>query len=440
MLLLREQILLQIYIPTVCMKERKETILKTNKLFRRDFTMVVAGQIISLFGNAVLRFALPLYLLKETGSAALFGLVTACSFLPMIVFSLLGGVVADRVNKRNIMVALDYSTALLVLGFSLLLGKAPLVPLFIVVMMLLYGIQGAYQPSVQASLPAIVEPAQLISANAVVNQVNSLSGLLGPVIGGMLYGAFGISSILAVSILCFAVSATMEIFIHIPHERRKASGTAIQTAAADLKESYCFIRDKQPIFFRIALVVTLFNMVLSAVMVIGLPYLLVEILGVNDRLFGISQGVMGLGGITGGILAGMLGNKLKIRKIYMTMFVCSLCVAPMGIVMILGLPVMSSYLVITALSLAGMSSSTVFAVQMLSYVQMKTPGELVGKVIAAILAVSTCAHPIGQSVYGVLFETFKENAGWVMLLAAVAGAVIALLSAGTFRHLEEGQD
>ena len=400
--------------------------------------MVVIGQIISLFGNAVLRFALPLYLLKETGSAALFGLVTACSFLPMIVLSLLGGVVADRVNKRNIMVILDYSTALLILVFSLLLGKAPLVPLFIAVMMLLYGIQGAYQPSVQASLPAIVDQEKLISANAVVNQVNSLSGLLGPVIGGMLYGAFGISSILWVSILCFVISATMEIFIHIPHEKREMSGTALQTAGADLKESYLFIREKQPVFFRIALVVALFNMVLSAVMVIGLPVLLVEQLGISDRLFGISQGVMGLGGITGGILAGVLGNRLNIRKIYMTMFFCALCVAPMGIVMILGLPQMVCYLVITGLSLVGMSAATVFAVQMLAYVQMNTPGELVGKVIAAILAVSTCAHPIGQAVYGVLFQAFEENGGWVMLMAAAAGALTALLSAGTFRHLGEG--
>lgn len=401
--------------------------------------MVVIGQIISLFGNAVLRFALPLYLLKETGSAALFGLVTACSFLPMIVLSLLGGVLADRVNKRNIMVVLDYSTAALILGFSLLLGTASLVPLFIAVMMLLYGIQGAYQPSVQASLPSIVDQDQLIGANAVVNQVSSLSGLLGPVIGGVLFGTFGINSILAVSILCFVISATMEIFIHIPHEKRKMSGTALETAGADLKESYRFIREKQPVFFRIALVVAMFNMVLSAVMIIGLPVLLVEQLGISDRLFGISQGVMGLGGIAGGMLAGMLGNKLKIRKIYKTMFLCALCVAPMGIVMILGLPQMVCYLVITVLSLVGMSAATVFAVQMLSYVQMKTPGELVGKVIAAILAVSTCAHPVGQAVYGVLFQTFEQNGGWVMLMAAAAGAMVALLSAGNFRHMDEKQ-
>ena len=127
------------------------------KLFRRDFTLVAIGQIISLFGNAILRFALPLYLLRQTGSAALFGLVSACSFLPMIALFFLGGVLADRVNKRNIMVALDFFTALLVLSVYLGLGRLPLVLLILVPLMLLYGISGTYQPAVQASIPALVE-------------------------------------------------------------------------------------------------------------------------------------------------------------------------------------------------------------------------------------------------------------------------------------------
>lgn len=84
-----------------------------NTLRQRDFIIVLAGQIISLFGNAILRFALPLYLLRETGSAALYGGVSALSFLPMIALSLVGGVLADRVNKRNVMVALDFGVALL---------------------------------------------------------------------------------------------------------------------------------------------------------------------------------------------------------------------------------------------------------------------------------------------------------------------------------------
>ena len=115
----------------------KTTRLTQPALFRHDFTLVVIGQIVSLFGNAILRFALPLYLLRQTGSAALFGAVGAAAFIPAVLCSPVGGVVADRVNKRDIMVALDASTAGLLLLFSLLLGRVPLVPLVAVCLMLL---------------------------------------------------------------------------------------------------------------------------------------------------------------------------------------------------------------------------------------------------------------------------------------------------------------
>ena len=165
--------------------------MKLKQIFSRDMIILVLGQVISLFGNAIVRFALPLYLLRETNSPSLFGVVTACSFLPMVVFSFLGGGIADRVNKRNIMVALDFATSLLMVGLALALEVLPLVPLLIGVLMLLYGISGAYQPSVQASLPLLVPEEGLVQANALVNMVSTLAGLLGPVVGGVLFGAFG---------------------------------------------------------------------------------------------------------------------------------------------------------------------------------------------------------------------------------------------------------
>ena len=152
--------------------------MEKQKLFQRDFTMVVIGQIISLFGNGILRFALPLYLLRETGSSSLFGIVTACSFIPMVIFSLFGGVVADRVNKRNIMVVLDFSTAFLTGFFYMTFQRLPLVPLMLIVLMILYGISGAYQPAVQASIPLLASADRLMQANAVINMVGTLSGLL----------------------------------------------------------------------------------------------------------------------------------------------------------------------------------------------------------------------------------------------------------------------
>ena len=90
------------------------------KGFSKDFLLVAAGQIISLFGNGILRFALPVRLLDMTGSAKLLGIVSGLAFLPLALLSPVGGLIADRVNKRNIMVCLDFFTGFLCLVFILL--------------------------------------------------------------------------------------------------------------------------------------------------------------------------------------------------------------------------------------------------------------------------------------------------------------------------------
>ena len=125
--------------------------------FSKDFMLVAIGQIISLFGNQILRFVLPLYLLNQTGSAALFGTIMAISFIPMILFFPIGGIIADRVNKRNIMVILDFCTAILILLFCLLTESIDIVSLVAITMIILCGIQGAYQPAVKASIPVLVK-------------------------------------------------------------------------------------------------------------------------------------------------------------------------------------------------------------------------------------------------------------------------------------------
>ena len=196
------------------------------KLFSKDYTMVVIGQIISLFGNAIIRFALPLYLLNQTGSSSLYGTVTAFAIIPAIMLSPLGGIVADRVNKRNIMVILDFFTAIVIMAFSLLLGNINLTLLMTATMMILYGIAGAYQPSVQASIPALVSPERFMAANSVINTVSSFSNLMGPVLGGILYSIYGLKPILWIGILCFLLSSAMELFIKIPYIKQDSGAGA----------------------------------------------------------------------------------------------------------------------------------------------------------------------------------------------------------------------
>ncbi|MEG0779326.1 MAG: MFS transporter [Oscillospiraceae bacterium] len=406
-----------------------------HRKFGKDFILVVIGQIISLFGNAILRFALPLHLLRETNSPALFGLVTACAFLPMIALSFLGGILADRVNKRNIMVILDFLTAGLLFTLLLSIGKFPLVPLLTVHLMLLYGISGVYQPTVQASIPALVAGEDVLSASAIVNQVGALAGLLGPILGGLLFGTVGLLPILALSILCFTASAVMELFIHIPFEKRETPMGVLGIIRSDFRDSAHYMRREKPILLRIIGLIALFNLVLTAMLIVGMPVLIVETLHLSDALLGFSQGILALGGLCGGIATALLGKRLQLSHSPTLLLLCSLSVGGMAIPLLLGMTVGVSYGVITAACFAIMGLATMFSVQMLAAVQTETPPELVGKVIALMLSVALCAQPLGQAIYGVAFDLFSRHTGLILLCVSLLSGLISLASRKTFKGM-----
>ena len=406
--------------------------MQKTKRFGKDFILVIIGQIISLFGNAVLRFALPLYLFDQTGSPTLLGLVSAGSFLPMVVLSPVGGIVADRVNKRNIMVVLDFSAAALIALFALALGRMPLVPLLMAVLLLLYGIQGAYQPAVQASIPLLAAPEQLMPANAAVNMVSSLASLVGPVLGGVLYSWNGLRPILYVSCACFVFSAVMETFIRIPHASRGDGGSIWRVAQKDMARSLRYIFREKPVVGRIILLVCAFNLFMSSMLIIGLPVILRQTLAVDTLRYGLSQGALAAGGLAGGILAGVLGERLDIRRAHFLLLGCALGILPMGLSLALA-PASAGYVVVAVCSFMLMVLSTLFSVQMMAFVQSQTPGELVGKVISCLLALSMCAQPIGQAMYGVMFE---QCPAWpVVCGASGVSALVALASRAAFRSL-----
>ena len=399
--------------------------------------MVVIGQIISLFGNAILRFALPLYLLRETDSSSLFGVVTACAFIPMVIFSLFGGIIADRKNKRNIMVALDFTTATVILIFSFALGKVLLIPLMIAVPMILYGISGIYQPAVQASIPLITEKQFLMQGNAVINMVTTLAGLLGPIIGGVLFGAFGIMPILFISISCFAFSAVMEVFIHIPFEKNTDGKSVFGAVGSDLSDSFKFIKYEKPIFLSILEILALFNLILTAMMLVGIPVIVVQILGMSDTALGITQGAMGLGGLAGGIITGAAAEKIRPKNGYIFLIICSLAAFVMGISVFEAVPKNIGYFIITAISFSAMCASTMFSVSMMTAAQQQTPPNLLGKIMAVIIAVSSCSQPVGQALYGVLFDVFADKPYLIMIGAATLAMAVSLYSKKVFAVLEK---
>ena len=96
---------------------------------------------------------------------------------------------------------------------------------------------------------------------------------------------------------------------------------------------------------------------------------------------------------------------------------------------------MVTYLIITVCSFLLMASATMFTVQTLSYLQSVTPPHLIGKVISFAMTLSMCAQPIGQGMYGFLFDLLK-NQTWVIILGTVLiSAIVTILSARVFRTL-----
>ena len=267
-----------------------------------------------------------------------------------------------------------------------------------------------------------------------------MANLLGPVLGGILYSAWGIGPILTISIVCFFLSAVMEIFIHIPHTPRRDQRGMWSIVKHDLGESFHFMKTEKPVFLKVIALVAVFNLVVSAMIMVGIPVLIVETLGLSDKLLGIAQGALALGGLTGGILTATIIKRWALRKSYVLLFLCAVAVAVMGIVLFFSSHPMVGYLIIVVMSFFSMIVSTIFTVQMLSVVQLQTPPHLVGKVIACIMAIAMCAQPLGQAVYGYLFDFFAADTWGILLGAAIIGGIVALASKNVFLQLEQDQE
>lgn len=368
-------------------------------LFSRDFTLMLLGQIVSIFGNAVLRFALSLYVLDLTGSGALFGGVLAASMVPTILLSPVGGVLADRAPRQRIMYVLDFLTALAVWNFAFFgLGGSILPPAAL--LLGLSAIQALYQPSVLSSVPLLVPREELTRANALVAQVSALSTLLGPVAGGMLYGFAGMGPLCLIGAGCLLASAVMECFLHIPF--RPAAGKGVQAARADLQEAGRFLAGAG--LLPLLGVVAGLNLCLSSLYLVGLPYFVKVTLGLSSQLYSLVEAAMGLGTILGSALVGALGRRLRFSRSWRYLFWACLSLAAMAAaVAVQGVPLVS-WAVLLAAALLGMTAAGVFSILAQSYFQLVTPPALLGKVGSFVTAVATCAMPLGQGLYGVLLD------------------------------------
>lgn len=406
-------------------------------LISRSFVSLVIVQIASLFGSAVLRFALPLYVLDLTESATLMAAVTAAAWLPYIVLTPIGGVAADRVNKKRIMAALDAimaATCVVYLGFE---GAIDLVGLSVFALVVLYAAQSVYQPTVQATVPFLVPRQGVVRATAVVSQISALSGLVGPVVGGLVFGLFGIGPVVAVSGVAFALSAVLIVTtVRIPHDAvERSDAGVIRTVLGDISESLSFLRRDRPVILKAIFLAAGINLTLTALILVGTPVIVTQVLGLPNQYMGFAEGALALGGLAGGIAVGALASRLKIERAPLLLLLATLALVPVAAVLGVPMDPLVAYGVLVVSLFASMACATMFSIQAVSFVQMETPGHLVGKVIALMMSLANCAQPVGQLVYGGLFDALRADLVPVVLGTAAVSFAIGL---ATWRVLGRG--
>ena len=413
--------------------------MKKEKLFTRNFTLLILGQVSSLTGNYTLKFALSMYVLEQTGSASIFAGMLSAALLPTVLLSPFGGILADRANRKHIMVALDALSGLSVLAAGLLLPLGRELWVIGALLVLLSVLAAFESPTVQACVPQMVSPQNLVQGNAVVSQVSAVTSLVTPFLGSLFYTAFGIGPVFAAAVVCFWLTALLECMIHLEHQKLPRTAGIGAIVREDLAVSAHFLRREQPDILKLLLLAALAGMFVSGTAVVGFPYLVRTVLGLSATYYGAAESAMGAAAILGSLCAGLLGKKLRVRDLSAIFLSFGLSLFPIGLSFLLPVGRMARYGVLLFFFCVCQLGVCIFSTYAITLIQQRTPEQLMGKVMSCVFTLSMCAQPVGQMVYGALFDCFSDSVYWVLIPTGVLICLIAVASRGFLKRMEAAE-
>ena len=413
--------------------------MKKEKLFTRNFTLLILGQVSSLTGNYTLKFALSMYVLEQTGSASIFAGMLSAALLPTVLLSPFGGILADRANRKHIMVALDALSGLSVLAAGLLLPLGRELWVIGALLVLLSVLAAFESPTVQACVPQMVSPQNLVQGNAVVSQVSAVTSLVTPFLGSLFYTAFGIGPVFAAAVVCFWLTALLECMIHLEYQKPPRTAGIGAIVREDLAVSAHFLRREQPDILKLLLLAALAGMFVSGTAVVGFPYLLRTVLGLSATYYGAAESAMGAAAILGSLCAGLLGKKLRVRDMAAIFLSFGLSLFPIGFSFLLPVGRMARYGVLLFFFCVCQLGVCIFSTYAITLIQQRTPKQLMGKVMSCVFTLSMCAQPVGQVVYGALFDCFSDSVYWVLIPTGVLICLIAVASRGFLKRMEAAE-
>ncbi|MCL2842965.1 MAG: MFS transporter [Oscillospiraceae bacterium] len=412
-----------------------ESAVKT--LWNNNFLLLSIGKIFSVFGNQVLTFVLPLYILSASGSPALFGIILGLSFLPIAITSPIGGIMADRLKKQFIMFWLDVAVALIIVIYMIISGiSGAIAPIMLVKLLALNAIQGMYLPAVQASTPLLVPENALVRANSVIETVNTLANMAAPAAAGILLARFGLSPILVACAVCFVITAGMDLLIRIPYKKQETGMGMIQIVKTDMTGALRFVTKERPILVKMAVLMIVLPMFVASIFMVGVPVFITQYLGMGTEHIGIGRGIAWSGGIIGGLIAGALGERLTIKRVPSAAVFLALSLVPVGVVLLFDMPHLAAFVVIIAADTICGVALMLYMIPLWAYVQKITPPQLLGKVMSLLSALPIVSTGLGFLLTGVFLERLYTVPWLIVFVAAFICLVTVLFVRKHFREAE----
>lgn len=356
------------------------------------------------------RLAQDWLVLQMTGGSGLaVGLVTALQFIPFLLVAPFAGLLADRVSRRALIIGVQSFLITISIAMGALVWSGATTTWWIYAFAALSGAAAALDtPARQAILGDIVGQDRLVNAVALNSVTFNLARISGPAVGGVLIVGLGVAPVFLVTAGLFAVALWAVCSLHAV----SAPARPVSEARPTLRAGLAFVREDRSILFTLALV--------AVVATFGLNFQLTTALmstiefGGTAASFGLLTTFLSLGSLAGSLLAARR-RIVRVRLVAVAAVVFSAVTALTGV-----MPTWGSYAV--TLPLCGLTAMT-FTTAAQSFVQLRTPARLRGRVMGFYTVLFFAGTPIGAPLIGWLSDTYGPRIG------LVGGGIVALLGA-----------
>lgn len=394
----------------------------------RTFYVIMLTQVLSLIGSRISGLAISIYVFNETQQATPLALVMFFMIFPTILLSGFAGALADRWNRRNLIVLADVgqAAATILLFASFFSGSFELWHLYTVVT--IQAIFGTFQsPALQASITMLAPDEQRDRANALSQMAGPLANIVAPALAGIVYASMGVEGAIGIDLVTFFIAVMVIARVHIPQPARTADGIALQGSL--FKETFDGFRYLWARKSLLGLVgfFALVNLLATAHGALQTPYLLART--GSEVMLGTLLSISSAAALLGGIIYSIWGGtRPRIHTVMGGVMVLSIGFALLGISQNTWFLAGATLVVMLPLPMINASA--------MSILQAKVAPDVQGRVFAAVQQIAMLMMPIGTLAVGPLadriFEPAVGGAGWANVAPLVGdhfGAGMGLLIA-----------